>query len=163
MSVELTISPANSPTRLPVWPPNIAPPICRNMPASRRVPRRAARAAEHGPRISGGSRSPAASAAEPPSCDGSSIELIASTPLTAIGSDSGDQTGNVASSHSDCHASDLPDAGRESGDVVKPQVGEAQRVGDRRALVPSTLGSPFAAMACRAKSLARSQFTGPPV
>jgi len=94
MSVELTISPASSPTAAPVWLPIIAPPSCLIIgvrPARPPSPPRPPSIA----RISSGMSSP--------SCAGSmlSIELIASTPLAAIGSHSEAQTGKVASSHSD--------------------------------------------------------------
>ena len=94
----------------------------------------------------------------------SSIELIASTPFAAIGSHSEDQTGKVASSHSALLQASIfliPD-----GNVV---TSSSQRSASRIASVTaarsmaSTLGSPFPAMVCLARFLARSQLTGPPL
>ena len=92
------------------------------------------------------------------------MEPIASTALAAIGSHSVDQTGKVASSHSDLdHASIflMPD-----GNVV---TSSSHRSASRTASVTaarslaSTLGSPLATIACLARFLASSQLTGPPL
>ncbi len=107
-------------------------------------------------RISGG-RSAASSA-------GSSLIIppMASTARAAIGSHSLDQTGRVASTHSErlqAWTVLIPDG--ELGGV------SSHRSASRSASVTwlrslsSTLGSPLAATVCRAMFLARSQLTGP--
>ena len=153
-SVELTISPASSPTAVPVWPPIIAPPSCRSMGASPDSPPRPASACC----ISSGTSAP--------SCEGStsSIELIASTPFAAIGSQSADQTGKVASSHSDLLQASIfltP----EGNVVTSSSHRSASRIASVTAArsLASTLGSPLAAMVCLARFFASSQLTGPPL
>ena len=108
-------------------------------------------------RISGG-RSAASSAGLSPS-----IPPIASTCRDTIGSQSLDQTGRVASTHSE----------RLQAWIVLIPLGNSvasssHRSASRSASVTwlrslsSTLGSPLAATAWRAMFLARSQLTGPP-
>ena len=94
-SVELTTSWASAPTAAPVWPPTIIPPMLRIIwpsPPSAPSPPVSADIAD---RISGGS-SPASS-----SGSSASIPPMASTARAAIGSHSFDQTGSVASTHSE--------------------------------------------------------------
>ncbi len=101
----------------------------------------------------------------PPSSSG--LPLImpprASTAFSAIGSHSADQTGSVASTHSD----------RLQAWAVRTPLGnEVASFSHRSASwtasttflrsASSTLGSPSAATVCRATFLARSQLTGPP-
>ena len=110
-------------------------------------------------RISGGTLSSSSWAGS-----NAAIDPIASIALVAIGSHRVDQTGKVASSHSDCdHASIflMPE-----GNAV---TSSSHRSASRTASVTvgrsfaSTLGSPRPAMACLARFFARSQLTGPPV
>src|SRR5262245_64196207 len=100
-----------------------------------------------------------------PSSEGSWANMppIASTARSAIGSHSFDQTGSVASTHSDrLQASVLRTP------VLKLVASSSHRSASRTASTTfwrstsRTLGSPSAATACRATFLARSQFTGPP-
>ena len=98
--------------------------------------------------------------------DGSNaaIEPIASIALVAIGSHRVDQTGKVASSHSDWdHASIflMP----EGNAVTSSSHRSASRTASvtvARSLA-STLGSPRPAIECLARFFARSQLTGPPL
>ena len=69
----------------------------------------------------------------PPSSSGASVSRppIASTARAAIGSQSLDQTGRVASTHSErLQAGSGADPGGEAGDVFQPEVGDADSVDD---------------------------------
>ena len=160
MSEDPTTSRASSPTAVPVWLPIMAPPIWRSMadsPASPPSPPAPPPNAPRACRISSGTSSP--------SCAGSMLSMppIASTPLAAIGSHSLAQTGKVASSHSDrLQASILRIP--EGNEVASSSHRSASRTASviSRRCASRTLGSPAAAIACRATFLARSQLTGPP-
>ena len=156
-SVELTTSRASAPMAAPVWPPTIIPPM-RRIIGPRPLRRTAHRL--HGRRRSSWG-SPGAQLA---GVLGEHAAHRVDGLRSAIGSHSLDQTGSVASTHSDrLHACALADAGGEAGGLVQPQVGQPERVGRSCwRSVSSTLGSPSAATVCRATFLARSQFTGPP-
>src|SRR5215472_4612681 len=153
-SVELTTSRASAPTAAPVWLPTIIPPIRRIIPPRPLRP----------PPIAW-SAWPSSSGSPAPSSEGSSARIppIASTALSAIGSHNCDQTGRVASTHSD-----LLQACAWRTPVGKRVTSSSHRSASRSASMifcrstSRTLGSPSAATACLATFLARSQFTGPP-
>ena len=100
------------------------------------------------------------------SCDWSmtAMEPIASTALAAIGSHSADQTGKVASSHSDWDQASIfliPDGNSVTSSSHRSASLTASVTAARS--LPSTLGSPLATIACRARFFASSQLTGPPL
>ncbi len=156
-SVELTTSRASAPTAAPVWLPTIIPPIRRIIEPRPPMPPR--------PPVTALRAEPSSAGSSPPNSSGSSVSSppMALTALSAIGSQSFDQTGRVASTHSD----------RLQACAVRTPLGKlvtssSQRSASRMAStifwrsLSSTLGSPSAATVCRATFLARSQFTGPP-
>src|SRR5215831_12486635 len=155
-SVELTTSCASVPIAAPVCPPTIRPPIRRIIWPNPPRPPSPPFIADIAACSSGGM---------PPISPGSSVSMppIASTARSAIGSQSLDQTGMVASTHSDrLHAC------TDRIPVGKLVTSSSHRSATRSASdtccrsTSRTLGSPLAATVCRATFLARSQLTTPP-
>ena len=139
---------------MPTWLPSIAPPSCFSIGANAVSPP----IPESMARISGGDVVVEAGRVK------GHQDPIASIALVAIGSHSVDQTGKVASSHSDWdHASIflMP----EGNAVTSSSHRSASRTASVTAArsLASTLGSPLAAMECLARFFARSQLTGPPL
>lgn len=140
--MEPTTSAASAPRAWPIWVPNIAPPIERMTP------------------ISGPAMACISSGSTPP---------MALPTRSATGSTRSFQTGRVASIHS-ARLQATAEAAPEGNSVEESSQRSARRIAsataDRSAvLTERSLFLPSAGSAttvCRAMSLARSQFTGPP-